>query len=124
LADFKVGAHFAGDHLAKEFITYTGHTHAIGVHSATMGMVIGLRACGVGVDDEVITVGNSDISTTAAIHHVGARSILCDINCEDYTIDVDKVESLINENTSAILPLDMYGHPADVKALRRIAGKY
>ena len=124
LSEYSVGAHLAGEKLEHEFLKYIGHKYVTGVHSATMGMLIGLRAVGIVQGDEVITVGNSDISTTAAIHNVGAHSILCDIKIDDYTIDPDKVEALITERTTAILPVDMYGHPSDVKALRAIAEKH
>jgi len=124
LSEYSLGAHLAGEQLEKEFLKYIGHEYVTGVHSATMGMLIGLRACGVKKGDEVITVGNSDISTTAAIHSIGAVSVLCDIKFEDYTIDPSTVEALITDRTSAILPVDMYGHPADVKKLRLIADKY
>ncbi|MEE3255244.1 MAG: DegT/DnrJ/EryC1/StrS family aminotransferase, partial [Chloroflexota bacterium] len=124
LSEYSVGAHVAGEYLEQEFIKYIGHKYATGVHSATMGMLIGLRACGVMRGDEVITVGNSDISTTAAIHNVGATSVLCDIKMDDYTIDPEKVEALITKRTKAILPVDMYGHPSDVKVLRAIADKH
>ena len=124
LSEYSIGAHVAGEQLEQEFVQHIGHKYAIGVHSATMGMLIGLRACGVVEGDEVITVGNSDISTTAAIHNVGATSVLCDIKMDDYTIDPDKVEALVTKRTTAILPVDMYGHPSDVKALRAIADKH
>ena len=124
LSEYSVGAHVVGEQLEQEFVKHIGHKYATGVHSATMGMLIGLRACGVAEGDEVITVGNSDISTTAAIHNVGASSVLCDIKIDDYTIDPDKVEALITKRTKAILPVDMYGHPSDVKVLRAIADKH
>jgi dTDP-3-amino-3,4,6-trideoxy-alpha-D-glucose transaminase len=91
------------------------------VHSGTIGLLIALRACGVGPGAEVITVGNSDISTTAAIRQAGATPVLCDVRADDYTLDPDLVEALISPRTVAILPVDLYGHPADVAALRRIA---
>ncbi|MEM7798603.1 MAG: DegT/DnrJ/EryC1/StrS family aminotransferase [Chloroflexota bacterium] len=97
---------------------------ACGVHSGTVGIYIGLLACGVQAGDEVITVGNSDISTTAAISQCGAKPIICDILASDYTIDPDQVEALITPRTRAILPVDLYGHPADVKALRAIADRH
>jgi len=124
LSEYSVGAHVVGEQLEQEFVKHIGHKYTTGVHSATMGMLIGLRACGVAEGDEVITVGNSDISTTAAIHNVGASSVLCDIKIDDYTIDPDKVEALITKRTKAILPVDMYGHPSDVKVLRAIADKH
>ena len=85
LSEYSIGAHVAGEQLEQEFVQHIGHKYATGVHSATMGMLIGLRACGVVEGDEVITVGNSDISTTAAIHNVGATSVLCDIKTVSYT---------------------------------------
>jgi dTDP-4-amino-4,6-dideoxygalactose transaminase len=94
------------------------------VHSGTVGLFLALRACGVGPADEVITVGNSDISTTAAISNCGARPVLCDVLETDYTIDPARVEPLITERTVAILPVDLYGHPADVKSLRQIADQH
>jgi dTDP-4-amino-4,6-dideoxygalactose transaminase len=95
--------------------------YAVAVHSGTIGLFLALRACGVGPGDEVITVGNSDISTTAAISQCGATPVLCDILDTDFTIDPSLVERLITPRTRAILPVDLYGHPADVAALRPIA---
>jgi dTDP-4-amino-4,6-dideoxygalactose transaminase len=73
---------------------------------------------------EVITVANSDISTTASISQCGGKVVFCDINAGDYTLAVDQVEALITERTAGILPVDLYGHPADVKSLKRIAERY
>ena len=86
-----------------------------------MGLFIALRACGVGPGAEVITIANADISTTAAISQCGATPVLCDVCAADFTIDVDCVAGLITERTAAILPVDLYGHPANVKQLRPLA---
>lgn len=94
------------------------------VHSGTIGLLIALRACGVGPGAEVITVGNADISTTAAIRQAGATPVLCDVHAADYTLDPDLVEALVSPRTAALLPVDLYGHPADVVALRPIADRY
>ena len=72
--------------------------------------------------DEVISVANSDISTTGAIHQCGATAVLCDVLASDYCMDAAQVETLITPRTRALLPVDMHGHSADVKALREIAG--
>lgn len=94
------------------------------VHSGTIALLIALRACGVGPGTEVITVGNSDISTTAAIRQAGATPVLCDVRATDYTLDPSLVEALISPRTAALLPVDLYGHPADVAALRPIADRH
>ena len=107
-----------------EFAATVQQAHAVGVHSGTLGLFLALRACGVGVHDEVITVGNSDISTTAAISHCGAEPVLCDIMSDDYTIDPGRVEELVTPRTAAILPVDLYGHPAHTRALRPIADHF
>jgi dTDP-4-amino-4,6-dideoxygalactose transaminase len=105
------------------FAEMTQQGFACAVHSGTIGLFLALQACGVQPGDEVITVGNSDISTTAAISQCGATPILCDVLESDYTIDVSKMEQLINKRTKAILPVDLYGHPSDVKSLRELADR-
>jgi dTDP-4-amino-4,6-dideoxygalactose transaminase len=102
----------------------TGLPHVCAVHSGTIGLLIALRACGVGAGHEVITVGNADISTTAAIRQAGATPVLCDVRFEDYTLDVTLVEALVTPRTAAIMPVDLYGHPADVLALRPVAERH
>lgn len=108
----------------RDFAQKVGQPFGCATHSGTIGLYLALRGCGVGTGDEVITVGNSDISTTAAISHCGATPVLCDVQESDYTIDPHLVEPLISERTKAILPVDLYGHPADVKQLREIANHY
>lgn len=98
--------------------------HAVAAHSGTIALFLALRACGVEPGDEVITVGNSDISTTGAISQCGATPVLCDVTASDYTIAVDQVEDLISAKTRAILPVDLHGHPANVKALRPLADRH
>ena len=98
--------------------------HCVAVHSGTIGLFIALRACGIGSGDEVITVANSDISTTAAIRYCGAIPILCDVRASDYTLDPDLIEPLITPRTRAILPVDLHGHPANVAHLRTIADRH
>lgn len=97
---------------------------AVAAHSGTISLFLALRACDIGPGDEVITVANSDISTTGAISQCGAIPVLCDVLANDYTINADLVEPLITDKTRAILPVDMHGHPANVKALRPLADHY
>ncbi len=111
------------DQFETEFAAAVQQKYAVGVHSGTLGLFLALRAVGVGRGDEVITVGNSDISTTAAISHCGAVPVLCDILLSDFTINPELVEELITRSTKAILPVDLYGHPAHTQALRQIADR-
>jgi dTDP-4-amino-4,6-dideoxygalactose transaminase len=73
---------------------------------------------------EVITTPFTFASTTHAIVRNGLEPVFCDINLDDYTIDVDKLESLITEKTSAIIPVHVYGNICNVKEIKRIAKKY
>ncbi len=73
---------------------------------------------------EVITTPFTFASTTHAIVRSGLKPVFCDINPDDYTIDINKIEGLINERTSAIIPVHVYGNVCDVKGIERIAGKY
>ncbi len=110
--------------LEDAFATEAGQRYAVAAHSGTVALVIALRACGIGPGAEVITVGNSDISTTGAISLCGGKPVLCDVLESDYTMDMATVEAQITERTRAILPVDLHGHPADVKALRELAHRY
>lgn len=73
---------------------------------------------------EVITTPFTFVSTTHAISMNNLKPVFCDIKMSDYTIDEDKIESLINENTSAIVPVHVYGHPCNVEKIEKIAKKY
>ncbi|MBW6410298.1 DegT/DnrJ/EryC1/StrS family aminotransferase [Clostridium weizhouense] len=73
---------------------------------------------------EVITTPFTFASTTHAIVRNGLKPVFCDINPDDYTIDVDKIESLITEKTSAIIPVHVYGNVCNVKEIERIAKKH
>lgn len=77
-----------------------------------------------GLKGEVITTPFTFASTTHAIVRNGLKPVFCDINPDDYTIDVEKIESLITEETSAIIPVHVYGNVCDVEAIDRIAKKH
>lgn len=110
--------------LEAAFAAEVGARHAVAVHSGTIGLFLALRACDIGPGDEVITVANSDISTTGAISQCGARPVLCDVLESDYTIDPSGIEALISPRSRAILPVDLHGHPANVKAMRPLADRH
>lgn len=112
------------EELEHAFAKEVQQSYAVSVHSGTVGLFIALRACNISSGDEVITVGNSDISTTGVIRKCGAIPVLCDVLETDYTINPEIVERLITVKTRAILPVDIHGHPANVKQLRPLADQY
>ena len=100
---------------------HVGARGAVGVSSGTAAIGLALRAFGVGPGDEVITTAHTFIATAEAVTNVGARPVFADIDPETFTIDPDHVERLITERTRAILPVHLYGQPADMTALMAIA---
>lgn len=108
----------------RQFGTEMGYRYVSAVQSGSAGLRLSLLACGIKPGDEVITVANSDIATTAAISHCGATPVLCDVLASDYTMNPELVEPLITERTVGLLPVDLYGHPADVRCLREIADRH
>lgn len=108
----------------KKFAKYSGAKYCIGVSSGTEALILSLKALGVGEGDEVITVANTFIATAASIFHVGAKPILVDIDEKSYNIDVGKIESKISKRTKAIIPVHLYGRPAEMDTIKMIAEKY
>jgi dTDP-4-amino-4,6-dideoxygalactose transaminase len=106
------------------FARYLRAGGAVGVASGSAALHLALRACGVGPGDEVITTAHTFIATVEAIVQVGAQPIFVDIDPRTYTIDPDQVERAITARTRAILPVHLYGHPADMDALRAIAARH
>ena len=107
-----------------EFAAWLGVGHAVGTNSGTAALKVALLGLGVGRGDEVITVPNSDIGSTAAIHHAGATAVWVDVEPDTGNIDPVEVAAAVTPRTAAILPVDLYGHPADMPALRAIAGRH
>jgi dTDP-4-amino-4,6-dideoxygalactose transaminase len=96
---------------------------AIAVQSGTAAQFLTLKGLGIGHGDEVITVPNSDLPTTATISHTGARFVLVDINPATYNIDHTKIEAAITARTKAIVAVHMYGLPAEMEPILEIARK-
>lgn len=107
----------------KEFSEFCNIGYCIGVSSGTDALMIALRALGIVNGDEVITVPNTFIATAEAISLTGARPVFVDINEEDYNINVDLVKEKITEKTKAIIPVHLFGQPADIKGIMDIANK-
>ena len=105
----------------QEFASYCGVSHGIGVGSGTEAVHLALLACGIGPGDEVITVSHTAVATVAAIEMSGARPVLVDIDSLRYTIDPDKFEAAITSKTRAVIPVHLYGCPADLDPILEIA---
>ena len=98
--------------------------HAIGVGSGTDALQLVLRALKIGAGDEVITVANSFIATAEAVSYTGAKPVLVDCLLDNYLIDPAAVAAAITPRTKAIIPVHLYGQPANMDALARLAEKH
>lgn len=105
----------------KEFAAYCGGGEAIGVGSGTEALHLALQACGVGPGDEVITVANTFVATALAIDYVGATPVFVDVDPVTYMIDVQQIEPHITPRTKAILPVHLFGQPADLDPILALA---
>jgi len=108
----------------REFADYVGVEYAVGTGSGTEALHLALLACGVGIGDEVITVSHTAVATVAAVEMSGAVPVLVDIDIDSYTIDPGHVEKAITDRTKAIVPVHLYGHPADLKRIMECAKLY
>jgi len=107
-----------------EFARFCDVKYAIGVANGSDALILALRACGIGEGDEAITVPHTFIATTEAISNVGGKVVFVDIDPKTYTIDVSKIEEKITEKTKAIIPVHLYGQPADMDPIMELAKKY
>jgi dTDP-4-amino-4,6-dideoxygalactose transaminase len=103
---------------------FCGTRHAIGVGSGTDALQLVLRALGIGAGHEVITVANSFIATAEAVSYTGAKPVLVDCSLADYLIDPAAVAAAITPRTRAIIPVHLYGQPANMDALAQVAKKH
>lgn len=108
----------------QAFAEYVGAQGAVGVASGTAALHLALLACGVGPGDEVITTAHTFFATAEAISQTGARPIFADIDPRTYNLNPDLVEAAITSSTRAILPVHLYGQPADMGPLRNIADRH
>ena len=108
----------------EEFADYCGADYGIAVNTGTSALHLALLANGIGPGDEVITVSFTFVATVAAIGYTGATPVFVDIDPVSYTLDVTQIEKAITERTKAILPVHLYGQPADMEPIMEIARRY
>jgi len=108
----------------KEFARYCGAEQAVAVNSGTSALHLSLLAAGVGPGDEVITVPFTFVATVAAVCYTGARPVLVDIDPQSFTMDPGRLEAAITARTKAILPVHLYGQPADMDPILEIARRH
>jgi dTDP-4-amino-4,6-dideoxygalactose transaminase len=108
----------------QEFAAYQGASHGIALNTGTSALHLALIAAGVGPGDEVITVPFTFVATVAAIGYVGARAVYVDIDPATFTMDVNRLEGAITSRTKAILPVHLYGQPADMDPILEIAKRH
>ncbi len=112
------------ENFEREFASFCETEYAVGVANGTDALCLALLACGIGKGDEVITVPNTFIATTEAISQTGAKIVFVDIDPQTYNIDVSQIEEKVNRRTKAILPVHLFGQPADMNPIMKIARKY
>jgi len=105
----------------EEFAAYCEARYGVAVNSGTSALHLALLAAGIGPGDEVITVSFTFVATVAAIHYAGARPVFVDIDPRSFTMDVTQIESAITDHTRAIIPVHLYGQPADLDPILEIA---
>ncbi|NIN52734.1 MAG: aminotransferase class I/II-fold pyridoxal phosphate-dependent enzyme [Nitrososphaeria archaeon] len=108
----------------KEFARYCSAKRCIGVNSGESALQLALLACDIGPGDEVITVPFTFIGTANAIIHIGAKPVFVDCELKTYNIDARLLKEAITSKTKAIIPVHLFGHPADMDPINEIADEH
>lgn len=108
----------------EDFADFCEAKHCVGVASGTDALFLSLHALGVGAGDEVITTPHSFVSTSTSISMLGATPVFSDIDPKTFNIDPKKIEASITPRTKVILPVHLYGQPADMDEIKSIAQKH
>ena len=120
--EFILGSEVAA--FEKEFATASQAKYAFGTNSGTSALHLALLAAGIGPGDEVITVSFSFVATVATIRYTGATPVLVDIDPLTFNMDVNAAAAAISPRTRAIMPVHLYGQPADMDPILELAGKH
>jgi len=121
-ADFALGEDVI--RFEEEFAAFCGTRYAVGVDSGLSALKLSLLAFGIGPGDEVIVPAHTFIATAAAVTFAGARPILVDVDPTTYNINVAQIEAAITPRTRAIIPVHLYGLPAEMDAILHLADKH
>lgn len=108
----------------KEFAAFSEAKYGVGVASGTDALHLSLLALGIGPGDEVITAANTFVATVLAISYTGARPVLVDIDPENYNMDPSLIKKAVTKRTKAIIPVHLFGQPANMDPIMEIARKY
>jgi dTDP-4-amino-4,6-dideoxygalactose transaminase len=108
----------------QEYARFCQTRYAVGVGNGTDALLLALMALDIGRGDEVIIAANTFVATAEAIAHSGARPVLVDVDPVSYNIDATKVEQSITDRTRAIIPVHLYGNPADMDTIVKIARRH
>ena len=111
------------DRFEREFAAFCGVRHCVALANGTVALHVALLAAGVGPGDEVIVPDMTFVATAAAVRHVGAEPVLVDVDCDTLTLDVELTKRAITPRTKAIIPVHLFGVPADMVALRALANE-
>ncbi len=108
----------------ESIAAYLGVQHAVGLASGTDALVIALRALNIGEGDEVIIPAYTFFATAGTVMSVGAKPVIVDVDPQSYEVDITKIEAAITPKTKAIIPVHLYGHPAEMDLIMEIAHKH
>ncbi len=121
------GQYVLGEEVAafeREFAAFCGAAHGVALNSGTSALHLALLAAGVGPGDEVVTVPFTFVATVAAIGYTGARAVFVDIHPRSFTLDATRLEDAITDRTRAIVPVHLYGQPADMDPILAVARRH
>lgn len=118
------GSFIGSESFEKKFAEYHGSSYCVGVGSGTDALWLSLLSLGIGSGDEVIVPANTYIATAFAVSHTGAKPVFIDPDPVTYTINGNSIENVITSNTKAIIPVHLYGYPADMSSVLSVANHY
>lgn len=109
------------DEFEKAFAAYCGVKHGVAVSNGTVAIHLALETLGIGPGDEVVVPDLTFVSTANTVRHAGATAVLVDVDRETMCMDPEAFERAITPRTKAVMPVHLYGHPADMARISRIA---